>query len=180
MDVLLFNMHKFNVDLNKISKVVFSHEHVDHTGGFQILGMLGNVEVYVLRSFSRSFKKKVASFPNVKLREISKIEEISEGIFTTGEVGFLIKERSLIVKKEKGAIVITGCSHPGLDKILRIASRFGRIHGVIGGFHSFNKLEILRDIALIVPCHCTMRKREILMLYPNSSVGCSAGFRVEI
>jgi len=43
MDVLLFNMHKFNVDLNKISKVVFSHEHGDHTGGFQILGMLGNV-----------------------------------------------------------------------------------------------------------------------------------------
>ena len=48
MDVLLFNMHKFNVDLNKISKVVFSHEHVDHTGGFRILGMLGNVKVYLL------------------------------------------------------------------------------------------------------------------------------------
>lgn len=83
-------------------KLFFSHEHRDHTGGFRILGMLGNVKVYLLRSFSRSFKKKVASFPNVKLREISKIEEISEGIFTTGEVGFLIKEQSLIVKKENG------------------------------------------------------------------------------
>ena len=31
MDVLLFNMHKFNVDLNKISKVVFFHMNIEIT-----------------------------------------------------------------------------------------------------------------------------------------------------
>jgi len=180
MDTLLFNMHRFNVDLNKIDKIVFSHEHGDHTGGFRIIERLREVEVYVLKSFSRYFKRRIASFTNAKLREVSRLEEISDDIFTTGEIGFLIKEQSLLVKTERGITVITGCSHPGLEKILKIASKFGEIYGVVGGFHGFNKLEILRDIDLIVPCHCTARKREILMLYPDSCKKCSAGCRIEI
>jgi len=180
VDTLLFNMHKFNVNLDEISKIVFSHEHGDHTGGFRIISRLREVEVYLLKSFSGYFKRKIASFTNAELIEVSNLEEISDGIFTTGEVGFFIKEQSLIVKTDKGVTVITGCSHPGLEKILRIASKFGKIYGVVGGFHGFNKLEILRDIDLIVPCHCTVRKREISMLYPDSSVKCSAGRRIEI
>jgi len=180
VDILLFNMHKLHVDLREIEKIIFSHEHGDHTGGFRILENLGEVEVYLLRSFSKRFKSKIASFRNAELREVSEMKEIYDGVFTTGELGFLIKEQSLIVKTAKGVTVITGCSHPGLEKILRIASRFGELYGVVGGFHSFNKLEILRDISLIVPCHCTVRKREIRMLYPDSSVKCSAGCRIEI
>ena len=180
LDTLLFNMQKFNVNLDGIDKIVFSHEHGDHTGGFQIIGLLRKVKVYLPKSFSRYFKNKISSFPNVELIEVSRLEEIDDEIFTTGELGFLIKEQSLIVKTNKGLTVIAGCSHPGLDKILRVASKLGRIYGVVGGFHGFNKLEILRDIDLIVPCHCTARKREILMLYPDSSVKCSAGCRIEI
>jgi len=181
LNTLLFNMHKFNVDLDRIDKIVFSHEHGDHIGGFQIIGLLRKVKVYLPKSFSRHFKRKVSSFPNVvELREVSRLEEIDNDIFTTGELGFLIREQSLIVKTSRGLTVIAGCSHPGLDKILRVASKLGRIYGVVGGFHGFNKLEILGGIDLIVPCHCTARKREILMLYPDSSVKCSAGYRIEV
>ena len=180
LDTLLFNMHRFNVNINVIDKIVFSHEHGDHTGGFQIIEHLRKVKIYLPKSFSRHFKRRVSSFPNVELVEISKLEEIDDNIFTTGELGFLIKEQSLIVKTNKGLTVITGCSHPGLDRILRTASKLGRIYGVVGGFHTFNKLEILRDVSLIVPCHCTARKREIIKLYPDSSMKCSAGLRIEI
>lgn len=180
MNTLLFNMQKFDVNFNEINKVVFSHEHEDHTGGFRIIKKLGNVEVYVLGSFSRNLKSKIASFANVKLREVKELAEISDGIFTTGELGFFTKEQSLIIKTEKGVVVITGCSHPGLEKILSVASKFGRNYGVIGGFHTFNKLEILRDTTLIVPCHCTTRKMEILKRYPNSTLRCSAGCIIEI
>ncbi len=180
LNTLLFNMHRFNVDLDRIDRIIFSHEHGDHTGGFQIIGLLRKVKVYLPKSFSRHFKNKISSFPNVDLIEVSRLEEIDDEMFTTGELGFLIKEQSLIVKTNRGLTVITGCSHPGLDKILRVASKLGRIYGVVGGFHGFNKLEILRGIELIVPCHCTARKREILMLYPDSSVKCSAGCRIEI
>jgi len=180
LDTLLFNMHRFNVNINVIDKIVFSHEHGDHIGGFQIIERLRKVKIYLPKSFSRHFKRRVSSFPNVELVEISKLEEIDDNIFTTGELGFLIKEQSLIVKTNKGLTVITGCSHPGLDRILRTASKLGRIYGVVGGFHTFNKLEILRDVSLIVPCHCTARKREIIKLYPDSSMKCSAGLRIEI
>ena len=180
LDTLLFNMHRFNVDLDKIDRIFFSHEHGDHIGGFQIIRLLKKVKVYLPKSFSRRFKNKISSFPNVELLEVSRLEKIDDEIFTTGELGFLIKEQSLIVKTNRGLTVITGCSHPGLDKILRVASKLGRIYGVVGGFHGFNKLEVLRGIDLIVPCHCTAKKREILTLYPDSSMKCSAGCRVEI
>ena len=180
VDTLLFNMRAFNVDLEGIRKVVFSHEHGDHVGGFQILSMLGDVEVYVLRSFSNYFKRRLSSFKNVELREISSMGKIDENIFTTGELGRLIKEQSLIVNTDKGVVVITGCSHPGLDKILNVASKTGRIHCVVGGFHGFNKLEILQEVDLIIPCHCTMKKKEILNLYQNKSRKCSAGCTINI
>jgi len=180
VETLRFNVNMLNVDLSKIRWVVLSHEHWDHVGGYQILGSLGDVEVYILKSFSNSFKRKLLSFGNVDLREAKRLEKIDDDIFTTGELGFLIKEQSLIVRTGRGVSVITGCSHPGLDKILKVASELGRIHGVIGGFHSFSNLKILRDVELIVPCHCTMRKEEILALYPNSSRRCSAGCVIEV
>lgn len=36
-DVLIENAKKLAIDLNKISKIVFSHGHNDHTGGFKFL-----------------------------------------------------------------------------------------------------------------------------------------------
>jgi len=180
LETLLFNMRRLNVKLDRIDKVFFSHEHGDHIGGFQIVGLLGEVEAFVLRSFSKRFKSALSSYTNVRLREVSKPQEISAGMFTTGEQGFFIKEQSLIVKTDRGISVVTGCSHPGLEKILGVASRFGNVYGVVGGFHGFHKLEALRGVKLIVPCHCTVRKREILTLYPDSSIRCSAGCEIEV
>lgn len=177
---LLFNMRKFAIDPKIIDKVVLSHEHGDHVGGVQVLDECGKVGVFVPRSFSSRFKRMLASQPNVSLSEVSEAEEISGGIFTTGELGAIIKEQSLVVKTGRGLTVIIGCAHPGLENILKATSKFGEIYGVIGGFHGFSKLEILRGIRLIVPCHCTARKREILSLYPESTKKCSAGCRIEV
>jgi 7,8-dihydropterin-6-yl-methyl-4-(beta-D-ribofuranosyl)aminobenzene 5'-phosphate synthase len=105
---------------------------------------------------------------------------ISQNIFTTGELGSFIKEQSLTVKTNNGLTVITGCSHPGLEHILRTALKFGEVDEVVGGFHGFSQLEALRGMKLIAPCHCTRLKREILKLYPESSLRCSAGCIIEI
>lgn len=180
VNTLLFNAQKFAARLEDIDKIVLSHEHGDHVGGIQILRDLGNVEVFVPKSFSSYIKRKLTSYPNVNLTEVDGVREISHGAFTTGELGFSIKEQSLVVETVNGLTVITGCSHPGLENILRAASKFGNIYGVVGGFHGFNKLEALKEIRLIVPCHCTTHKREILSLYPESSMKCSAGCVIEI
>lgn len=181
VNTLLYNMHKLAVNLEYIDKIVLSHEHGDHVGGLQIVRELGNVEIFTPKSFSNSFKTRLTSYPNVNLKEVSKAEEICIGIFTTGELGdIFLKEQSLIVKTRKGLTVITGCSHSGLENILQVASRFSAVYGVVGGFHGFNKLEALNKLDLIIPCHCTMRKREILSIYPEKSMSCAAGCKIEI
>jgi 7,8-dihydropterin-6-yl-methyl-4-(beta-D-ribofuranosyl)aminobenzene 5'-phosphate synthase len=172
---LMFNIRKFGIDPRDIERIVLSHEHRDHTGGIQIIEYCGEVEVFVLKSFSKQFKRRLSEHPNVRLREVDEAEEICGGVYTTGELGRLIKEQSLIVESCNGLTVITGCAHPGLENILTFASNFGEIYGVVGGFHDFSKMETLKGIRLIVPCHCTERKREIFDLYPNEYRKCSAG-----
>lgn len=177
---LMFNIQKFMINPKNIEKIVLSHEHGDHTGGIQIIDYCGEVDVFVLKSFSKRFKKWLANHSNVRLHEVDKAEEICRDVYTTGELGWLVKEQSLIVKTCNGLTVITGCAHPGLENILRFASKFGEIYGVIGGFHGFNKFEVLKRIHLIIPCHCTTRKREIFTLFPRKSKKCSAGCTVKI
>jgi len=180
VNTLLFNMRRSSVKLDSINRVVLSHEHGDHVGGMRILSMLGDVEVFVPTSFSSSFKRRLAAYENVTLVEIDEAREISNAVYTTGELGRFIKEQSLIVETDNGLTVVTGCSHPGLERILKVTSRFGDIYGVVGGFHGFSRLKALEGIRLIVPCHCTVRKKEILALYPKTSMKCSAGCRIEV
>ena len=180
VNTLLFNMHRFTVNFRSIKGIVLSHEHGDHTGGIWILKELGKVKVFVPKSFSSHFKRRLTSHSNVILIEVGESMAISQRIFTTGELGSFIKEQSLAIKTNNGLTVITGCSHPGLTNILRNVSQFGEIYGVVGGFHGFSQLEALSGMKLIVPCHCTRLKKEILNLYPESSVKCSAGCRIKI
>jgi 7,8-dihydropterin-6-yl-methyl-4-(beta-D-ribofuranosyl)aminobenzene 5'-phosphate synthase len=47
-----------------------------------------------------------------------------------------MNEISLAVRTTQGLIVIVGCSHPGIEKILEAASKIdSRIYSVVGGFH---------------------------------------------
>lgn len=179
-DALMFNMKRASVNLEEIDKIFLSHEHGDHVGGISILDQMGDVEVFVPKSFSSGFKRRLASHPKATCMEVDEPREICEGFFTTGELGRFTREQSLIVETGNGLSIITGCSHPGLENILEVASNLGEIYGVVGGFHGFNKLDALEGIELIVPCHCTKRKKEILNLYPETSMNCSVGCKIII
>ena len=180
MSILLFNMRKASVKLNSINRVVLSHEHGDHVGGIGIVRMLGDVEVFIPTSFSSSFKRMLAAYENVTIIEIDETRKISNGFITTGELGRFIKEQSMIVETDNGLTVVTGCSHPNLEKILKVASKFGNIYGVVGGFHGFSRLKALGGVKLIVPCHCTSRKAQILNHYPQNSKRCAAGLIIKV
>ena len=106
--------------------------------------------------------------------------EVSTGTYSTGALGMPTKEQALAVKAEKGNIVITGCAHPGLEKILQAAGKLGEIYGVLGGFHGFSKLDELEGIQLIGPCHCTQYKQKIKDKYPEEFVEIKAGSVIEI
>jgi len=103
--------------------------------------------------------------------EVSGPKKIVPGVYTTGElrIVLLLTEQSLVLKTkgDNGVVVVTGCGHPGLENIFEAAKAFGKLYGVIGGFHGLKKLELLQDLELIIPCHGTVRKKEILGMYPE-------------
>jgi len=174
-ETLRYNINNASIELDSIDKIVLSHQHKDHIGGINIIDDLADVEVFLPISFPRNFKQVIRSYPNTNLIEVDESVEICEGIYTTGELGDFTKEQSLVIKTVDGLLLLTGCSHPGLENILNEASKLGEPYGAIGGFHGFNKLEVLEDLELIVPCHCTKYKKKILTLYPNKSIICSVG-----
>lgn len=170
---LLFNMQRLKVDLSAIDSIVLSHAHGDHTGGLQIVERLGAVRVFVPSSFFQPVKKELSGYEHVEVVEVRAMTKIAEGITSTGEISKM--EQSLIVQADRGLVVVTGCSHPGLDIILNTARDLGTIYAAVGGFHGFDRLELLGDLELIIPCHCTKQKKQILADYPETSKECAAG-----
>jgi 7,8-dihydropterin-6-yl-methyl-4-(beta-D-ribofuranosyl)aminobenzene 5'-phosphate synthase len=159
---LIYNIRQLKVQPENVAKVVISHNHWDHTGGLKEFLRLNNkAEVIHPKSFSKS-------------------TEICAGIYSTGTLGVFIKEQSLVVNTEKGNVVVTGCAHPGLENIIEKSRELGEIYGVIGGFHGFSKLEKLRGIKLIAPCHCTKHIQKIRAKYPTEFVEIKAGSIIEI
>jgi len=159
---LIYNLRQLNIQPENIAAVVISHDHCDHTGGLkEFLKSNNDAKVFRPKSFSEA-------------------TEISPGVYSTGALGKLIKEQSLVVNTEKGNIVITGCAHPGLGKIIDKATQLGKIYGVLGGYHGFSKLEKLQGIKLIAPCHCTQHIQQIRQRYPVEFKEIRAGSIFEI
>ena len=78
-----------------------------------------------------------------------------------------LHELSLAINTPDGLVIVVGCSHPGIDKIVEAASAINpRIHLIAGGFHLVvasdpdiaNIVTILHDkfkVEYIAPGHCT-------------------------
>ena len=175
-EALLNNLKKLSIDPKKIGIIFISHGHGDHTNGLQVaLQETKMPKLYIPASASmlESMAKGKA-----EVIKISEPVEISKGIWSTGELRGI--EQSLVVKTDKGNVVICGCSHPGLENIIESAKKFGKVYGVIGGFHGFSELEALNNIKLIAPCHCTVKKKEILEKFPKTAEECRTGSIFEI
>lgn len=160
--ILLRNMEKLGIDPSTPNIVVISHAHWDHTGGLaELMKVNDTATLYVPASFC-------PSFPGREAIVVRQALQISENIFLTGEL--MGMEQSLVVKTEKGLVVIAGCSHPGVGPILQAASRYGEVYALIGGLHGFREFDLLKDIQQVCACHCTQHQSEIKQLYPDKWV----------
>ncbi len=179
---LLANMCAFGVAPEQIKRVVLSHEDWDHVGGMSLLSQFGDVQVYVPSSFSKSIKSEIRSFnPDADIVQIKNALEVEPNLVVTEELGIVREESSLAVRSSQGVVLIVGCSHPGLDKIMsRVVSEYGPIRAVVGGFHGFRKLKALVDVPIIVPTHCTKKAKDIVKLYPEQARLVSAGTELEL
>jgi 7,8-dihydropterin-6-yl-methyl-4-(beta-D-ribofuranosyl)aminobenzene 5'-phosphate synthase len=164
--LLLRNMAKLGVDPNAIDVIVLSHIHGDHVDGLATLLDTGiKPAVYVPAAFPASFKNRLKT--RTKLIKVSEPVEILPGVRTTGEIGSAIVEQALVVDTAEGLVVITGCAHPGIVRMVAraVGPGEGQVALVLGGFHlggaSDAQIEaIISDfrglgVQQLAPCHCT-------------------------
>ncbi|OYT41864.1 MBL fold metallo-hydrolase [Candidatus Pacearchaeota archaeon ex4484_26] len=193
-ETLLSNMEKLKILPSEVDIIVLSHIHGDHTGGLKgFLEKNSKVKVYLPKSFPSSFKTDVESEGATAI-DVHEPIEIEKGTYTTGELGVLIKEQSLIINTEKGIIVITGCAHPGIVNIVRKAKEITNenIYLVLGGFHlggvsDSNLKSIIADfrklgVEKVAPCHCSGdRCRELFKEeYKDNFISNGVGKIIEI
>jgi 7,8-dihydropterin-6-yl-methyl-4-(beta-D-ribofuranosyl)aminobenzene 5'-phosphate synthase len=164
--ILLDNMEELGLDPMQIEVVVLSHVHGDHTGGLAALLRTG-VEpvVYVPASLPAAFKEDVRA--QTELVEVTGPIEILPGIHSTGELRGGVREQGLIVETSQGIVVITGCAHPGITRMVEAAHSIVEedIALVVGGFHLGGQSEgavrrIVADfremgVEKVSPTHCT-------------------------
>lgn len=177
---LIKQFKKLNADIGKIKYIVLSHDDWDHVSGlWYILEKNKNVIVCICPNFSQEIKEKIRAC-GVTIIEIKGFQQICKGVYSTGEMPGnsekrTIYEQSLVLESDKGLVIITGCAHQGILRIVEtIKNRFKqKIYLLIGGMHLKDSSRqdiadvILKlkeyDIEKIAPMHCTGRCAARLM-----------------
>jgi len=113
-----------------------------------------------------------SAWPNANFELIDKTTEIAPGIHLIALVSdkpttLELKELSLAIDTPEGMVIVVGCAHPGIDKIVEAAASINKhIHLIAGGFHlvvakdpDIEKIAAaLRDtyrVDYVAPGHCT-------------------------
>lgn len=113
-----------------------------------------------------------SAWPGANFQLVDKNTQITDDIsliaLVSDKPGTLeLRELSLAINTSEGMVIVVGCSHPGIDKILEAASTINpRIHLVTGGLHLLvasdsdieNIVTAMRDrfkVEYVAPGHCT-------------------------
>jgi 7,8-dihydropterin-6-yl-methyl-4-(beta-D-ribofuranosyl)aminobenzene 5'-phosphate synthase len=165
--MLVANADLMDVDLNAVEAIVISHAHADHTAGLPaVLDRIGPRPLYLLGSFPASLREGAGHQCETTMVPDAGFD-LFEGLHLTGNAGGSIPEQALVAETSEGLVVVTGCAHPGILEIVRLAAeRYGRpIHLVMGGFHLGGQpmssiqaiIEGFRElgVAHVAPTHCT-------------------------
>lgn len=182
--------------IDAIKDIFISHRHLDHCGSFTgLVANLKNQHIYVLsdlgvedlkpidgekylycdKSDSNQYNVSLGGQGLQNIRDYSstitldKPLEIEPGFWVTGPVGDKILEQAVIIDlKERGIVIIVGCSHPTLPALIKKGQEItgnNKVFGVIGGFHfkdstpeDFEQyINYLKELnpTFIAPGHCT-------------------------
>ncbi len=189
-NVLRHNMDLSNIGFNDIDAIFISHWHGDHCGPLD----------YVLENIDRDIPVYVPSKPFLwsyrKWRKrfivCSNAMEIVDNIYTTGCLGYGIREHSLAIVLGDKIVVLVGCSHPGIVDIVKRAldvTGLEKARLVIGGFHlsgwsegEYVAKELYGIVDYIAPIHCTGydSRRAIESVFRDRYVKAGSGYTIEL
>ncbi|NCA86279.1 MAG: MBL fold metallo-hydrolase [Clostridia bacterium] len=169
-EILFNNLQAMNIRLNDIHKLVISHYHGDHTGNiFPVLEVNPHMQVYLPSSLDGNFRIMVENYGAHVVCD-QEMRPVGSDIYLSGEMGFQTREQALVIRTDKGLVLLAGCGHPGIDRMVKkVAKRFGEpVYMVMGGFHledyGDEELEGLiaelkkLGVQKVVPGHCTGTK----------------------
>ena len=167
--VLLANMQELGISPADVRHLVLSHDHWDHTGGIQaILAANSSIEVFAHDGFSEETLELIREYTAPMI--VDTWTDILSGIAVTGPLENDVREQSLVVTVPGGLLIVTGCAHPHISRIIDRVSREGPVWGLIGGLHTVTAEDIdaLAGVAYISASHCTDKIREIEERYPET------------
>jgi 7,8-dihydropterin-6-yl-methyl-4-(beta-D-ribofuranosyl)aminobenzene 5'-phosphate synthase len=165
--VLLKNMERLGVDLQKAEALVLSHPHWDHIGGVDsVLEVHPDLKIFAPSSLSKHLIRDLNA-QSLGVTVIGKEpREILPSVWSTGVMGE-IGEQSVVIDTDQGLVVVTGCAHPGVENIAERAIEMlsKPIVLLMGGFHLMysdateiaaviEKLEAL-GVQNVCPTHCS-------------------------
>ncbi len=166
--LLLEHLDKMQIDPKTIEHAVISHQHGDHLRGvYWVFEKNPKMKVHFLDCFpDEAFRR--ATAVKMKPNRVKEPFQVVPGVYSTGVVDGLPPEQSLLIETSKGLVMIVGCSHPGLVKLVETAETQRKKKSVrllLGGIHmlrknpeqikeAINRLEDLK-VVTVVPAHCS-------------------------
>ena len=189
------NTRLLGINLSNLKFVVISHEHGDHWGGLRYVARVApHIVVYVPAGMSSSVKDDIADL-GFKVINIHNTTVVNGCVAIIGELLGPPWEQALAINvKGLGLIVLVGCSHPGVDRIVAKAVKDLGIkpYAVIGGFHlmgaSRDEIKhivenlIKLGVKRVYPIHCSgdlireLMKSEYPEIYGDGHVGTTLVF----
>ena len=165
--VLLRNMKKLGIDITEVKYLFLSHEHWDHIGGVDsVLEANPNLTIFAPRSLSKNMIADMRTLSNEVIVCRGTPLPLAPDLYSTGVQGKYTPEHALVIDGAS-PMVLTGCGHYGIDRIVRRAGGIldKPIETVIGGFHLHDtpseeideKITTLRATGTtrVMPTHCS-------------------------
>ncbi len=181
------------VDLHDIDTIVISHVHGDHIGGIEALANSGGKDIYVPPGLSPSSILKLAR-KRFRVHLVSSTTKLEDNVYITKPLYGPPWEQSLVVSTSRGAVILVGCSHPGVLEITKaVVEELGvKPYMVIGGFHlyglSLSDIKLLVEnmlrlgVEVIVPLHCSGDEIRFVLehMYSSNAIIGGVGLVVEV
>ncbi len=166
--VLLDHMSRLEVGDIPVDYLFITHRHWDHIGGLDsVLDQYPDIQLVVPESLSDHLIDDMRNmgYP-VTVVHTSPVT-IADGIHSTGTLENSACEQAIMLETPKGVLLITGCAHPGLRRILQASQSYldVPIYIIMGGFHLLksDKHQVLdtihmlkeNNVRYVIPSHCT-------------------------